>query len=384
VTRAGFLLVHRTVGLATAAFLVVAGLTGSLIAFHHELDVALNPSAWGASAGSPLTLSTQIAAIEAAHPEALVRALTVPPPGEAAIASLRPRRDSAGKPLPLAATQLLIDPATARELGARTPGKWPVDTLHVVPFLYQLHHTLLAGEAGAIAMGVVGLLWFFDSFVALVLAWPKKRHVVDAFTVRLRRTNAARFTYDLHRAFGLWAFAVLLMLGLTGAWMNLRDEAFDPVVERLWPRTPSPEQQLPKREDPTAPVATPLDVAEETARRTLVERGIPHRLGSVALPGDRAAYAFRFHTPDDVMHEHPGLRVVVSGDTGALLGVRASTGESTGDAIAAWLFPLHSGKAAGLAGRIVVCAAGLVVVLLSCTGTLLWARRRRRAPPRRM
>lgn len=39
-----FILIHRYVDLVMAVFLVVAGLTGSLITFYHELDTAINPS----------------------------------------------------------------------------------------------------------------------------------------------------------------------------------------------------------------------------------------------------------------------------------------------------------------------------------------------------
>ena len=34
---------HRYTGLASAAFLTIAGFTGSLLAFYHELDEWLNP-----------------------------------------------------------------------------------------------------------------------------------------------------------------------------------------------------------------------------------------------------------------------------------------------------------------------------------------------------
>ncbi len=35
---------HRWFGVATALFLFVAGLTGAIIAWDHEVDAALNPS----------------------------------------------------------------------------------------------------------------------------------------------------------------------------------------------------------------------------------------------------------------------------------------------------------------------------------------------------
>jgi uncharacterized iron-regulated membrane protein len=40
-------------------------------------------------------------------------------------------------------------------------------------------------------------------------------------------------------------------------------------------------------------------------------------------------------------------------------------------------FPLHSGEIAGLTGRIVICITGILVAVLSITGVLVWARRRR-------
>jgi uncharacterized iron-regulated membrane protein len=40
--RQVWVLVHRWVGLVLAGFLVVAGLTGALLAWYHELDATIN------------------------------------------------------------------------------------------------------------------------------------------------------------------------------------------------------------------------------------------------------------------------------------------------------------------------------------------------------
>lgn len=47
-------LLHRYLGLATALFLALAGLTGSLLAFQHEIDEWLNPTFYHAPAQGPL------------------------------------------------------------------------------------------------------------------------------------------------------------------------------------------------------------------------------------------------------------------------------------------------------------------------------------------
>ena len=47
---------HRYAGLATALFLLVAGLSGALLAFNHELDAALNPAMLRVTRTEPGTL----------------------------------------------------------------------------------------------------------------------------------------------------------------------------------------------------------------------------------------------------------------------------------------------------------------------------------------
>ncbi|MDZ4368099.1 MAG: PepSY-associated TM helix domain-containing protein [Afipia sp.] len=40
-------------------------------------------------------------------------------------------------------------------------------------------------------------------------------------------------------------------------------------------------------------------------------------------------------------------------------------------------FPLHSGRILGLPGRILISAMGVIVAMLSITGIVIWARKRR-------
>src|SRR5262245_34427868 len=51
--RRVLLVVHRYVGLVLAGFLIVAGVTGSVIAFYGDLDAALNPELLRAEAPYP-------------------------------------------------------------------------------------------------------------------------------------------------------------------------------------------------------------------------------------------------------------------------------------------------------------------------------------------
>jgi uncharacterized iron-regulated membrane protein len=71
--RGIFVIAHRWVGLFIAVFLFVAGLTGAVISWDHELDGWLNPELFTAKQrGKPLPPLELVAKFEAAHPEAQV------------------------------------------------------------------------------------------------------------------------------------------------------------------------------------------------------------------------------------------------------------------------------------------------------------------------
>ena len=66
--RAAFVLIHRFVGLAIAGFLFLAGLTGAVISWDHELDELINPHLVEAPGRGtfldPLVLADKLAADE--------------------------------------------------------------------------------------------------------------------------------------------------------------------------------------------------------------------------------------------------------------------------------------------------------------------------------
>jgi uncharacterized iron-regulated membrane protein len=60
-----------------------------------------------------------------------------------------------------------------------------------------------------------------------------------------------------------------------------------------------------------------------------------------------------------------------------LLGDRQPWKGTAADLFVQAQFPLHSGRILGLPGRILISAMGLVVAILSVTGVVIWARKRR-------
>jgi uncharacterized iron-regulated membrane protein len=67
--------------------------------------------------------------------------------------------------------------------------------------------------------------------------------------------------------------------------------------------------------------------------------------------------------------------------SGAALRIQGPHAASAGDQVLGWFFPLHTGQAFGLPGRIVMVVIGVVPTCLYLTGLIFWWNRRRRRDP---
>src|SRR5262245_23082751 len=100
---------HRYLGLAIAAFLFVAGITGAIIPFHDELDRALNPGFFTASAGAALPPARLAELVERTDRHARVAFVEVnAEAGQAAALFVEPRGGSSD----LGYNQVFADPVT--------------------------------------------------------------------------------------------------------------------------------------------------------------------------------------------------------------------------------------------------------------------------------
>lgn len=380
---------HRWVGLAIATFLVIAGLTGSVIAFNHELDEWLNPELFRVQSSGepipPLELAARAAAAEPTRRVTYVR-LDVET-GHALVLGLTKRADPTY-------TELFLDPGTGARLGEREWGACCLSRKQLMPFIYKLHYSLhVPGLWGLWIMGAVGLVWALDCFVGLYLTLPPARRppaddltsgeTVDergrSFWARWKSAwrikfgaNPYRINFDVHRAVGLWSWALLLMVAVSGVYLSVQFEIFRPALSRVTPITQSPfdPARASNSVDPGVSFTTVVNAAtQEAARRGWQE------------PFDV------FHSPEFGIygvgfgdHHAPGIGVpylYFDAQTGRVRGQTVPGSGTGGDVFMQWLFPLHSGQILGLPGRILISLCGLAVAVLSVTGVVIWAKKRR-------
>src|SRR5262245_935056 len=139
--RPFFSRLHRWFGLATAVFLFVAGLTGAVISWDHELDAALNPGLYEArtpagtgTARPSLELAQRL---EADDPRVQVTYLPLAvEPGETLQVSVEPRVDPlTGKLYDVDYNEVAVDPVTGEVQGRRFWGAISLAPENLLPFL---------------------------------------------------------------------------------------------------------------------------------------------------------------------------------------------------------------------------------------------------------
>ena len=399
--RPVFVLIHRYVGLLMVPFLIVTGLTGAIISWDHELDDLLNPHLMKAPGRGPAISSLQLARdIEARDPR--VRVAFIPlatEPGKSLPFGVQPRVDPAtGKLFSPGYNQLFIDPATGAELGRREWGAtWPITRENLVSFLYVLHFSLHLPEFmgsdrwGIRLLGVIAILWTIDCFTGVYLTFPARRkgsppprpswwqRWKPSWRIR-PHAGTYKLHYDLHRASSLWAWGLLFVLAFTAFSLNLYREVFYPMMSSFSQVTPTPfDTRTPT--GPLHPIEPRVGFAEivDKARSEARRRHWDEPPGSVFYAAEFGVYGVQFFHPGGD-HGAAGVgpaRLFFDGQDGRLIGERLPWKGTVADIFVQAQFPLHSGRILGLPGRIAISLMGVVVAMLSVTGTYLWWRKRR-------
>src|SRR5450830_666207 len=389
--RAVFVLLHRWFGLGVAVFLFISGATGAIISWDHELDAMLNPTLFHANSaeqgvvGTPKPGLELANIVEAKEPKLRVTyVLTESEPGHTIPMMIEPRLDPAtGKPYTLDYNQIAVDPITAEIQGRRMGGAISVSRENLLPFLYKLHYTMHLPEVGGIElgtwlMGIIGIVWALDCFIALWLSFPNWKSWRKSFAFRWK-DGGHKLNFDLHRSGGVWVWGLLLVLAVTSVSMNLSSQVMQPLINVFSSVTPT-------AFDTRTPVAPDKVVEAKITREQVTQlaiaegqrRGFAVPAGGVFYSSMFGLYGVGFFEAGND-HGDVGLGnawLYFDAATGKAEGTRIPGSGSAGDWFMQAQFPLHSGRILGLPGRILISLMGALVAMLSVTGVVIWLRKR--------
>jgi len=344
-------LAHLWIGLSAGLFLVLIGITGSLLVFQSELDQVLNPSLFQPETSDQRLLT----------PEDARRLMEAEAPSDQFVTFLRlPGRSGQvyqgyyGSSERLFHTFVTVDPYQREVMGSRA-----VDD-GIMRFVHMLHFRLHLGRSGQNLVGTIGLLSLVLFMAGAAMLWQR----------RGGQTLMRRW----HPRLALYSLPVLALVVISGVLLAL-PQYTRPAVEQL-----SPLGGLDLSLESTL-----IDSSEDIGLSTALNRSsevMPEaRPVSVGLPrGEKGIYRVSLAAPEETWQWRGSAHVVIDRYSGEVLSQRHWSQRSGGDHFMAWLRPLHGGSAFGLVGKILYALIGLLPLFLYITGVRIWLRRRGQKP----
>lgn len=345
--RRTLLKVHRWLSLGATVFWLLQALTGILIVFHWEIT-----DAGIAGAHRP----TDLAAIE--------RRIAAIAPRDSGV-TVKSVWTAAGY---ADRYNIIVEDAEGNGRTVRVAGDGgELRTTHdgettLMGFLVGFHHDLL-GSWGSWIVSISGVLLCSNLILGLVAAWPKRGTWRIALKPATRGPAAARL-YTWHRSVGLWAVVPALVIAATGTLLKFEDGVGDLIGAKAVSLPANP------------PAGDPVGFA--TAARTALAAIPGSSLTAVSWPkADDATYRIRLRAPGEIRRAYGNSIVLVDANSGAVRGAYPIAQAEPARAFMSALFPIHTGEAGGIIGRILSIAIGLWLVTMIVAGTLLWFKRRK-------
>lgn len=372
---------HRWSGLFLLIFMLIVGITGAVLAFRWETDRALNPRLFSVvPAGNTVAYQRLIDVVEQRFPEAMVSSVVVPKaPADSVIIYIKSKMEShmnhvhvPGMKSSVDFNQIFVNPYSGEILGQRSSTRFVPTWEHIVPILARFHSSLYLNETGAWLLGIAAAVWLITSLFGLVLAWPSPSRSWTAWKSMLTVTKAKgrhQFNYRLHRVSAVVTVPILVVVAFTSVYLNLPNLVrpavgwFSPVF------APS---AVPAVESMAldAPRVT-MEQAITTARDLLPNA----RVQAVGRDFLKGLYSVRMQLPDDVSATGNNTIYVTMRNAKVVFQRRYTTG-TAGDVFLAWQWPLHTGKAFGLLGQILILVSAIALVVMCFTGFNVWKRLR--------
>ena len=354
--------VHLWAGIILTLYLVVIGITGSILVFRPELEQLSGLKPWqGIRVKEPLAdITTVVENLRAAYPRYRIVSVDVPTENDATFVAVLQERSR---------IKVACGPADGKVLGEFPRGRNWLDVVQ------ELHETLLVQQRGRGRMlnGIGAAFLLLLNATGMVIWWPGIRNWKRALKVDFRR-NWRRINFDLHVAVGFWTILIASFWALSGIYFGWPRQVFN-LVNSISPVITARPPAISVTPESNAPE---LDLHALVGRAYAIDPGTT--LGGISFPyGRRAPLGILMRR-----RKSPGYEYVDTVYFNPYSGEFISTwqygvNQSLGDWIIWSQIPLHFGTYWGLGVKVVWCAAGLAIPVLAVTGLLMyWNRALRR------
>lgn len=373
---------HRVTGLAMALFVVILGLTGSLLAFKPLLDHEDSHSYVHPGSRPKLNFAELASAAEKAYPHARTAYLFAP--GDVASVRMEPRTNpQTGKPYTDTTEVVRMDPWTGASMGAGAMQMGTAPGFYGV--VWELHKNLTLGPWGNTFVGYIALVWALDCLVGLYLTFPLQfkgfwRRWAIAWKLKLQ-SGKVRFNYDLHRASGLWLWPLLFLIAWSGVKYN-NSGIYTRVMKSVLPYEGDEDlihrQTRAKREVPKLNWANGYRRCQEEMSKAAKAHGLTIKQERVlAYISDFGVYSYGVQTSADFRFNNPISGVYIDGDTGELRELMLPDLLKPGNYLEQVADALHLADFYRPAYRWFEGVLGILMTALSITGVIVWWHKRK-------
>ncbi|MEM1008952.1 MAG: PepSY-associated TM helix domain-containing protein, partial [Myxococcota bacterium] len=207
--RSFFAKFHTVGGVLAGCVILCLSMTGALLVYEAELDMALNPSLFSFSRMPNVPRIGFQRVIDTLKQHGEWKYVDSVYQDERRKGVYRTYHRRTG-------IQILIHPYTAKILAKR------VYKQTAMGFIRHLHRTLLVPKVGKYIVGLSALICFLLVLTGLFQWFPKKRkHLPGRLSIKLRASKK-RVNYEMHRTLGFYVSIFLGVLSLTGMAITFR------------------------------------------------------------------------------------------------------------------------------------------------------------------
>jgi uncharacterized iron-regulated membrane protein len=354
------LTIHLYIGLAAGIFLVILGLTGSVMALEDDIPHWLHPELWYVTEGRrplPENDLISIAQNQPHHSQVFV----VEFPRASNLAQMMQMIDG---------SRLYLNPYDGTILG-NTVGRSNSDL--ALAWIHQIHLRLVPdptwapklADAGRILVSAASVLLCLLVPTGLALWWRGKRGAIHWKATDFKVPWFSLF-HQAHQAIGIYVSLFLLIASITGILIGFD---FGPKLFYSITKSspPPPPQAFPSTPSPGA-MPVMADQVLAIARRAIPNAAVATMLMPVRRTG---SFAVLMRVPEETSRGVHSV-VVIDQYSGKVLDVRNYLADSPGYRLTRINRSIHSGEIFGLPSRILASLSGLLLAAMVLTGMVIW------------
>ncbi|MEH2166826.1 MAG: PepSY-associated TM helix domain-containing protein [Nostoc sp.] len=351
---------HRWLGLIGGTLLSIAGLTGSVLVFWHEIDRIVLAQRFGRIIPGKEQVSIHAIA-DTVKTVYASKGLTI---GGVSLPEHIDQpyqvwlNDAADR-----VWYVFVNPYTGQVMGDR---QWETSWIGSI---YSLHYKLLAGDIGQWIMGIVALLTLILSITGIIL-WPGWRKLITGFKIKWQKAHIKRTNFDIHKVAGIITAVFLAFIGFTGFAWNIPQAK---VTDIIYAATLTPK--------PAEPVSKPISLQQPLAIKDLLQRA------DAAVPNAITTYVSFANKQEEPFHvgkkqaqetgQYGTTQVYLDQFTGKVIQINDGVKPSRAEAILNQFGSVHFGTFGGRLTQVLYVFVGLAPTVLMVTGVVMWWYRRR-------